>query len=126
MESHGEFSIFEHNLLESKCDVLKVIIELALVGGSLEESKCLCLQLVHLASEAPIHLQFVTIEVHLSQGQRHTLQVQLCLLLFANLVLEVSQLLAVADLFLLHREESNKQESACHAKAEEDTQWHEC
>ena len=69
MQSHCEFSILEDNFLESERNVSKVAIKVALISSSLEKRIRLCLQLVHLGGEASIHLQLVTVKVHLSEGQ---------------------------------------------------------
>lgn len=90
VQSHCEFGVFKDDLLESKCDVCKVAIKVALISGSLEKCIRLRLQLVNLGSETSVHLQFIAVEVHLSESQRHTLQVELSLLFVADLVLKVS------------------------------------
>lgn len=122
MEALGELGVLEDGLLESDPDLIQMVGKVVLVLGACHQLRCLSLQLVHLGQEASVLLDLITAEVHLSKLETHALKVKLCLLLASNLVLQISESVAVTDLFLLDAQESNEKESQCHAQNEEHTQ----
>ena len=108
--------------MQTTVNLLQVGIELPWVNRS-EQGRWLGSHLIEFSQVASVNLELISTLIHLNYFEIESLQRQLTVLLNSDLVLEVSKLLAILNLFLLNSQECYEDESQSQAYNKEYTDW---